>query len=226
MRAYLRQFGYCGVVACCCAAGLLIQSPPVDAKSASSEIKGAYDDFRTAIMKDRGEKAADLVTSATLDYFGLMREFALYGSAAQVVRQPLADQMQILTYRHEIEPDMLLAMTPRELLIYLVDNDLIDKTSVKKTDSGKITVQGPVATVGIRRKKKPTGVNFHFYREDGRWLIDFVEIIAMATPVLKRLSIEKNLPEQLVVTSYIAERSGRSVSIAVWVPPYVRGEET
>jgi len=47
----------------------------------------------------------------------------------------------------------------------------------------------------------------------------------MGTPVLKRLAIEKNLPEQLVVTSYIATRSGRSVSISVWVPPYVRGEK-
>ncbi len=213
------------LVVCTCMLVLAANIQLASARSATSEIRDVFDDFRKAILNDRGEKAADLVTSATLDYFARMQEFALYGSPAEVVRQPLADQMQILTYRHEIEPAMLLAVTPHELLVYLVDNDLIDKTSVKKTDSGKITVQGSVATVGVRRKKDPTGINFHFYRENGRWLIDFVEIIAMGTPVLKRLAIEKNLPEQLVVTSYIATRSGRSVSISVWVPPYVRGEK-
>ncbi len=198
---------------------------PLLAKSMSSQVKDVFKDVRDAVNKQQGDVAVTLVTVSTLTYYEKMRILALVGTAEHVRTQPLADQMQILTLRHNIEPELLLNMDGRELFIYLIDHDLFDRTAFSRIKAGDITVAGYEAEVQVTRKGMKSKVNFEFKNENGAWRLDMKNLIAMGNIIIRQLAREKNLKDHEVMTVLLEEKSGRTPSLAIWVPPFQRASD-
>src|SRR6202008_1975280 len=63
-----------------------------------------FNGYKTAILAGNGGAAVEHVSQSTLDYFGEMQQLALHGTATDVRAQSLVNQLQILSFRHRLEP--------------------------------------------------------------------------------------------------------------------------
>nr|MCS5619709.1 hypothetical protein [Myxococcota bacterium] len=81
-------------------------------------IRDVFRAYRTAILEEKGEAAADLLCQSTLDYFDRMRILALDGDAAAVQATALVDQMQTMLFRLRVPTKTLGTLSAKGLIAY------------------------------------------------------------------------------------------------------------
>jgi hypothetical protein len=197
---------------------LLVSSSAAFGRQPEAGVREAFDGYKSAILAGDGKAAVQYVSQSTIDYFGEMQKLALHGAPADVRAQSMLNQLMILSLRHRLQPQQVKAMSPREILIYGVDNGWIGKTTVVGLEPGPVEISGNVGTIEILQAGKPSGVKFRFQREGGGWRIDLVPVLALGNTAMKMLAKQQGVTEEFLILSLLESVSGRKVPATIWDP--------
>ena len=105
----------------------------------------AFDDYRNAVIGQKGEEAVKLIDQNTIDYYASMKEMAMEGERDAVDALQVVDKMMVLMLRHRIENALLTSMSPREIFVYAIDNGWTAKETVANLQLGENLDPGVIA---------------------------------------------------------------------------------
>ncbi|HMO66877.1 MAG TPA: hypothetical protein PKE47_16945, partial [Verrucomicrobiota bacterium] len=177
-------------------------------------VRQVFLDYRAAIDSKSGERAADLASKSTHDYFETMRKSALSMPAAEVRKLPTMDRLMVLAMRNRIDADVLRKLDGRGSL-----------------GPGVVVLDGDSARIGLEAggEKVPPESGFRFERERGSWKIDVMSITPLASPALDQALAQIDPDPDVAIVSLLEKEQGVFVAvsdnmklvpdqIAPWVP--------
>lgn len=161
----------------------VLSPPPPPSGSAaaaadeSAAIAKAVVDYKVAVAKQDGERAAGLVTAGTHTYFETLRKAALSMQESDLHKQPIMDKILILTLRAKVAAEELRKTDGRGLFIYAVKNKMM-MGEAQKVNAKAIEQNGDEAWVGVvtdGQKLEPKQ-GFKVAKESSVWRVDAMSI--------------------------------------------------
>lgn len=209
---------------------LLCALPPdAGAAGEADAVRQSFQSLKSALLQDRGEEAARLVSRSTLALSDKARDLALYGSKAELEAQPTAMLAAALSLRQSIGPQKLQSLPARELVAYVVDTDLTRDGQVARIDLGGVRVDRQSAAADVLSDGPFPVSQLQFAKEEGLWKLDLTEI-AYGDTAIDRLAQmmspgspggQQALRNELVL-AMIAANAGTVVDGTLWQPPLRR----
>jgi hypothetical protein len=201
---------------------------PRDAPANPDEpaIRATFEAYRTALLARDGEGALSHVSQPVLEYYGYVRDLALYASAAEVRARPLSDQLFVLLLRHRIPSARLRGMTARQVFTHGVAQGWISDEQARTQQIGRIGVTGNMAFAEMLIGGRRSPIGLHFVRQEGAWKWDMLGVIQGMDTALRSVAERAGItPEALLLRS--AERvAGRRVPPTIWDPPFPRPDRS
>lgn len=106
----------------------------------SEAVSRSFQNYKSAILAQNGDVAADLVTRRTVDEYQHYLNWGLTGDRQTLESLSLINRFQVILLKHRIPADTLKQLDGRSLFVYGVDRDWIGKSGVIRTTLGKIDV--------------------------------------------------------------------------------------
>ena len=193
--------------------GSSVASPADDAA-----VRGTFEAYRRAVLEADGEAALAAIDRNTIEYYGRMLDLARRGDEPTVRGLSLIDKILVLSLRHRLPREVVLAATPESIFIRAVEEGWIGKEGVVRTELGTIRVRDATATAAVLSRGKETPLSFAFHKEAGAWKLDLTSVMSMVEAPLKRM-LEGIAPtEDEAVVILLESASGTKVTEQVWKP--------
>jgi hypothetical protein len=197
---------------------VLLRVPPEDA------VRQSFAEYKRAVMADDGATAAAQLSAATVQWYGKMQDLALHGSKEEVEQLGPLERIQVLAFRQRVPADELRAMSPRQLVAYSVAHGWVGKVGTGRSELGTVTASGGTAVANVLLGGKDSGQQYHFVREDGRWLFDQLPTLEASADGLKAAAAQRGMPVDQFVQTLIESGSGKKITPDLWQPPFPGGE--
>ena len=144
-------------------------------------MRAAFDAYTKAALARDGATASSLVASPVLEFYDQARDAALTGTAAQVRRLPVSQQLTVYSMRGELDPAVLRRSSPEELVEAAVDKGLVGEQGIRNLELGDVDVDGDRASAEVAAGGRTAPFRFMFLREGGQWKIDLLPLLKIAT---------------------------------------------
>lgn len=196
--------------------------PEASVQAEEAAIHAAFEAYRTALLARDADGALPHVSQSVLEYYGYVRELALYAGEAEVRARPLSDQLFVLLLRHRIPAARLREMTGREVFAHGVAQGWIGDEDTRAQQVGRIGVMGNMAFAEMLAGGRRSPVTLHFVRQDGAWKWDMLGVIQWMDAALRAAAEGAGVtPEELLVRA-VEQVTDRPVPPTVWAPPFPR----
>lgn len=196
----------------------VLRTPPQEA------VRQSFAEYKRAVMAADGAAAAGLLSTATVQWYGKIQDLALHGSKQEVEQLGPLEKIQVLASRQRVPADELRTMSPRQLVAYSVRKGFVDKVGTGRSELGTVTASGGTAVANVLLGGKDSGQQYHFVREDGRWLFDQLPTLATSEEGLKAAAAQRGMPVDQFVQALIESGSGKKITEDLWQPPFPRSE--
>ena len=187
-------------------------------------VRQSFAEYKRAVMADDGAAAAGQLSIATVQWYGKMQELALHGSKEEVERLGPLEKIQVLAFRQRVPPDELRAMSPRQLVAYSVRHGWIGKVETGRSELGTVSASGGTAVANVLLGGKDSGQQYHFVREDGRWLFNQLPTLEASEETLNAGAARRGMPVDQFVQALLESGSGKKITPDLWQPPFPPGE--
>lgn len=148
-------------------------TPPVDSVPA---IQASFGAWKTAMLAHDGHAASLLVTQASLEQFGRYRELALRAPETELDQLALIDRMFVLILRVQLSAERLEAMTPAQVLDFLVETRALGMDYAGYSEIDQVEVRGERATARHTKFGRQIGAPLGFAFES-QWKQDLLPVI-------------------------------------------------
>ncbi len=182
------------------------------------DVRDAFDLYKSAVVEQRGDIAAELVTDRTLDECKRIRDWSLTADRAKLEKLSLSCRMFALALRHGLRVDDLRKLDGRGAFAHAVDRDLICKASANKMELGDVKVSNDAATAEVLIDGKKAPMHYVFKLERGIWKIDLAAALTDPNGVLVARSATPGVSETEQVLAVVETVSGRKVTDQIWEP--------
>lgn len=184
-----------------------------------SEVRAAFEAFRSALLTKDGDAFAGLVAEETLDHYEELRDLALTASRAELTERLLGHQIYALFLRHEFPPERLADLDGPAIAAALVNEGAISEGAVDGVRAGAITVSGSDATVEASVKGDASAFSYTFRRESDSWKIDLIELNRLADTAYRQQMHQYGLDQDEYVLTVVEAFVGSRPSDRIWQPP-------
>ncbi|MEM7373153.1 MAG: hypothetical protein AAF587_31305 [Bacteroidota bacterium] len=182
-------------------------------------IRNTFEQYKTAILNDRGEEAFQYVDSRTHAYYNKMAEVSRQADSLAVDSMDLLDKMMVLTIRHRATKEEIQSFDGKRLLIFAIKNGMIDKKSVGYQEIGAVSFEGKeMATGQLRTLGQDTPVYFDFHKEEGNWKVDLTSVFAISGAAMKKMFEESGEDENEMLDLILEMMTGTAPTSAIWHP--------
>ncbi len=178
----------------------------------------SFDNYKNAILTDKGGLAADFVDSRTMTYYTTILEKAKNADSLEIESMGLLDKLTVLTMRHRVPKKDLLSFNGKDLFIYAIDNGMVGKNSVVNAELGDVIASDDFAKAEFLVGGQKTPFFFHFYREDNIWKIDISHIFSLGTTAFKKIIEESGETENDFIINILELLTGKKPTEAIWKP--------
>ena len=197
---------------------VMLRVPPEEA------VRQSFAEYKRAVMADDGAAAAGQLSAATVQWYGKMQDLALHGSKEEVEQLGPLEKIQVLAFRQRVPADELRAMSPRQLVAYSVTHGWVGKVGTGRSELGPVTASSDTAVANVLLGGKDSGKQYHFVREDGRWLFNQLPTLEESDDELKAAAAQRGMPVDQFVQALIESGSGKKITPDLWQPPFPRSE--
>jgi hypothetical protein len=198
---------------------LLVSS--ISAYTQKSEVKAvtaSFDNYKQAILNDKGEEAVQYVDSRTINYYGDVLEKVRSADSATVNRLDLLDKVMVFSVRHRATKEDILSFDGKGLLVYAIKSGMVGKNSVVNSSIGDVTVEGTFAKGQYVSNGQKAPFNFDFYKEDNAWKVDLTSIFPTTNIAFRKLVEESGQTENEFLFSILERLTGRRPGDEIWIP--------
>jgi hypothetical protein len=198
------------------------------AASEAAAVRQSFHGLKTALLQNRGEDAAGLVSQSTLALTEQARDLALYGTQAELEAQPTAMLVAALSLRQSIPAADLQSMPAYDLVAHVVNTDLTRDGSVVAIDIGGVRVDRGTALADVVSNRPFPVSQLRFNKEQGVWKLDLRDVAYGDTAidrVARRLAGgsaagQQALRNEMILAMLAMQGSG--IDASIWQPPLRR----
>ena len=184
----------------------------------NGELSDVYEGYKNAVLNGNGEGAAYYVSSQTIIYYDKLLDLVQNADSSKLVLAGLFEKFTVLAIRQTVDWARLRAMNGKDLFIYAIQNGMIGK-NISKTSLGDGEYKNDHFTKGeLMANKKPTGKYMLFYREDGRWRLDLLDMLRENGKNLDKMMGHPELNETQRMVLFFKQVFGREPSREIWLP--------
>ena len=187
-------------------------------KSEVKAVKASFDNYKQAILSDKGEEAVQYVDSRTINYYGEVLEKVKHADSATVNGLALIDKVMVFSVRHRSTKQEILSFDGKALLVYAIKSGMVGKNSVVNSSIGDVTVEGTFAKGQYVSNGQKAPFNFNFYKEDNAWKVDLTSIFPTTNMVFRKLVEESGQTENDFLFSILETLTGKRPGDDIWIP--------
>lgn len=181
-------------------------------------VRAVYDNYKSAILNDRGEEAVEFVDSRTIAYYDKIIELVKTADSSKLETLSLLDKFMVLIVRYRTSKEDILAFDGNELLIYAINSGMVGKSSVANNTVGEVTIVDEFATGEFVSNGQKSPFDFHFYYEGGRWKLDLTSIFAVSDTAFKQVIEQSGMSENEFLFTTMESLGDTRVSSEIWHP--------
>lgn len=182
------------------------------------EIHKCFEEYKSAILKEKGNEAVGKVSKSTIAYYEKSRVEALEADSATVANLTVIDKIMVLTLRSKMSANELSAMNGRTLFEYSVDQGMVGKNSVANGSIGEIKMKGENAEGYIAINGEVSPIFFLFSQENGEWKIDLTSVFDVSNEGMKQMIDATGYAENDYVIMVLQMATGAELSSSIWQP--------
>lgn len=195
---------------------LITTSSCIGQENTKKLVNDAYNNYKTAILNDKGEEAVKYVDSRTIKYYNDILELVKNADSVTVTNLSILDKLMVFTIRHTSTKKDILSFDGKGLLIYAIKNGMVGKNSVSNNTIGEIKIDSNFAKGQFITNGQKTNFYFHFYKEDEQWKIDLTSIFPLSTLAFKKLVTDSGQNENDYLFSLLEILTGIKPGKEIW----------
>ncbi len=187
-------------------------------KSEEARVRETFENYKKAILKDRGAEAVTYVDSKTVAYYSRMLDLALHADSLAVDSLVLVDKLMVLAIRHRTSRAQLLSFDGIKLIQYAIESGMVGKNTVANNSMGDVIIDHLTARGRLIVNGEQTDVYFQFNLEQGHWKIDLTSVFAVSSKAMESMIIESGQSENTYIISILQMISGKKPGPEIWLP--------
>ncbi len=181
-------------------------------------VRAAFENYKSAILNDRGEEAVNYIDSRTVKYYSDILEQVKQADSLTLESLSLLDKMMVLSIRHRSTKEQIDSFDGKGVLVYAIREGMVGKNSVANNGIGDITVDGSFAKGQLNTNGQKAPFYFHFYKEDGAWKIDLTSLFPVSNMAFKKMVNESGQTENGFLLLLLEMISGKKPGKEIWEP--------
>lgn len=178
----------------------------------------SFENYKNAILTDKGKLAVDCVDSRTMNYYSSILDKAKTADSLAVDSMGIIDKLTVLIMRHKITKADLLNFNGKDLFIYAIDNGMVGKNSVVNAELGDVITSGDFSKAEFLVNGQKTPFFLHFYREDKVWRIDITHLFSLGSLAFKKMIEESGEEENDFILNILEVLTGKKPAENIWKP--------
>ncbi len=187
-------------------------------KSDAELIKQCFNQYKDAILNDKGEEAIQYVDDKTIKYYEGILGLTKNADSTQLENTGLLDKFIVLAVRHRVDREKILSFDGEGLLVYAIENGMVGKNGVVGTSLGEVTVFKEFAKAQIIANGETAPYYFHFYKNRGDWKLNLTSLFSLATAAFKNIIAESGKSDNDFFFQILEMMNGKKVSNKIWKP--------
>jgi len=197
---------------------LLVPMLTIAQQTEEQNVKKTFEDYKSAILNDKGEQAVEQVDTKTIAYYGDILEKVKTADSLQIDKFSLMDKLMILVIRHRISKEEIMTTNGKQLLVTAIKMGMVGKSSVINNEVGAVKVNGNFASGELLVRGQKTPLAFEFHKENGAWKLDLTAIFPAGEAAFRQMVKQSGEPENEYLLSLIELTTGKEPGQEVWVP--------
>jgi hypothetical protein len=179
-------------------------------------IRNSFENYKSAILNDKGEEAVQYVDSRTITYYSEILKKTKNADSIEVNNLGLMDKLMVFSIRHRATKSEILSFDSKGLLVYAIKEGMVGKNSVANNTIGDVKIDGTFAKGQFIANGQKAPFYFHFYKEEDKWKIDLTSIFTIGTAAFKKMQEESGLNENEYLLSLLEMLTGRKPDNEIW----------
>ena len=196
----------------------LFLSAACHAQDDQQAVRRCFDNYKAAILEDRGEDAVQYVDSRTIRYYEEILQLTKTADSAAIDTLSLLDKLMVFSIRYRLTREEITTTDGRGLLVHAIHKGMVGKSSVAGNEVGTITVEGAQAKAQLIADDKRTQVYFRFYREEGGWKIDLTALFPLAATAFDHMAQMSGLSDNEFLFDILERLTGTKPGPEIWQP--------
>jgi len=197
---------------------IIILSSCSGQKKEAKLVRESFDNYKYAILNDKGEEAVKYVDSRTISYYSEMLNNTKNGDSLILNSLGLVDKFMVLAIRHRTPKEKILSFNGEDLLVYAVKEGMVGKNSVANNAIGDVEIDGDFAKGQLVSNVEEYPFYFHFYKENGAWKIDLTSSLSFGTLAFKKMIEESGVEENEYLFILLEMLNGKKPGNEIWQP--------
>ena len=191
----------------------------VDPAADAAAIRSTFEKYRAELLAQNGPGVPPLVSPRTIGHYDQVVRLAQKAGPAEIAGAGMMDRIMIARLRVEMPPEQLATLDGARLLIYGVDEGMIDASSVDGHSLGEVRVEGDRGFAEMLLGSEPTGVDWEFVRVGPGWTFDLAAGFPLINDTLSQAAAESDLSEDEFVFDAVSMVTGLPVDATVFAAP-------
>jgi len=187
-------------------------------KSEEKLVKKSFDNYKSAILNDKGEEAVKFVDSRTIKYYSDILELVKTADSAKVETISILDKLMVFSIRHRTAKEDVLNFDGESLLVYAINSGMVGKNSVANNSIGEVKIEGNYAKGQYISNGQKAPFYFDFYKEDKQWKIDLTSLFPISTKAFKKIADDSGQNQNDYLFSLLEMITGNKPDIEIWKP--------
>ncbi|QTV05771.1 hypothetical protein [Faecalibacter bovis] len=195
------------------------EEPKIDVEKAKKEIVNVFTTYKNAIVKNDVKSAILQLDKSSFSYYDEILNTSLRADEAQLNQLDILDRLMVLTVKHRVPKDQLIKMNGKDLLIYALENDIINNNRVEKMGIGDIEINGDIAYGQFLQDNKNIALYLGFSYDQSQWRLDVTSLAEPTGFAIRKLVEMQNKDENEVIFMMIeASTPNQKISKDIWKP--------
>jgi hypothetical protein len=195
---------------------LILTTPSIGQRKEDNLVRQAFENYKSAILNDKGEEAVKYVDSRTIKYYGDIVDLVKHGDSTKVNSLSIMDKLMVFSVRHRASKEDIVSFDGKGLLVYAIKSGMVGKNSVANHAIGEVTFDNDFAKGQFIANGQKVPFFFHFYKENGQWKIDLTSIFSVSTMAIKKMVQDSEQDENEFLFSLLENVTGRKPGPEIW----------
>lgn len=185
------------------------------------EVKEAYKSYKKNILDSNGEAALKDINEGSVEYYNQLLEWVRTASKSEILEFDPVDQFMTLSVRKRLPKGEAQKMTGRDLLIYTIDNEWTNKSTVAKTELGeirKVNENRIRSSMAVGTMNTDTYIEFERSAPGEPWKADLVSLTRNVNDQFVRMAGNQEKPVNEVILTLIGQITESDMEDDIWKP--------
>ena len=195
------------------------EAPKIDVEKAKKEIINVFNTYKNAVLKNDTKNAILQLDKSSFNYYDEILNTSLRADEAQINQLDILDRLMVLTVKHRVPKEQLIKMNGKDLLVYALENDIINNNRVETMGIGEIDINGDIAYGQFLQNSKNIALYLGFSYDQSQWRLDVTSLAEPTGFAIRKLVEMQNKDENEVILMMIESATpGQKVSKEIWKP--------